>query len=206
MMMPPWLGKMASIDPTPMVSARPPSPPRRSPPRGREARATSRSGWDWRLWWVVGLCFGLGYGVSFRLLNLGAAERGGASQRFDVQPFPGTPLESLRERFGGEPRDIRGDLDQIEQEQQQQQDQADIEKRRAAIEERAARERRQLLEGPNAPLSGEHGASPPAEAEPPMAPVLPPPQAPPVSEREAAGPPPAAPPPLAPPPTPGSKP
>ncbi len=188
-----------------MVQASRPSPQRRSPQGGRAARPIASAGWDWRVWLVVGLAFGIGYGVSYRLLNLAGPEGGGASQRFDVQPFPGTPLQSLRDRFGGEPRDIRADLDQLEQELKQQQEQTEIEKRRAAMEERDAKERQQLLEGPAAPAEGASGVpSPPAEL--PATPELPAPQAPPAREREAAAPPPVAPPPLAPPATPGSQP
>jgi hypothetical protein len=155
----------------------------------------------------VGLCFGLGYGVSHRLLNLGIEKDKGASQRFDVQPFPGTSLESLRQRFGGEASDIRGDLDRIDQERQQQQDAAEIEKRRSAMEEREAVERRRTLEGPDGTTGGEGGTTPPAiEAESPPAPVLPPTRTPPAREREAAGPAPVAPPPLSAPPAPGAQP
>ncbi len=190
----PGLGKMASNDPPSMVTARPDSPPRSAPPGGTGTRRASRPGWDWRVWWLVGLCFGLGYGVSHRLLNLGGEEEKGASQRFEVQPFPGTTLESLRQRFGGEARDIRGDLDLIELEEQRKRDAAEIEKRRSALEERAAEERERLYQEPESATESVPGSSPPAiEAEPV-------PRTPPAREREAAAPAPAVPPPLAPPP------
>jgi hypothetical protein len=189
----PGLGKMASNDPPSMVTARPDSPPRSAPPGGTGTRR-ARPGWDWRVWWLVGLCFGLGYGVSHRLLNLGGEEEKGASQRFEVQPFPGTTLESLRQRFGGQARDIRGDLDLIELEEQRKRDAAEIEKRRSALEERAAEEREPLYREPESATETVPGASPPAiEAEPV-------PRTPPAREREAAAPSPAVPPPLAPPP------
>jgi hypothetical protein len=35
-------------------------------------------------------------------------------QGFEVRPFPGTSLESLRLRFGAESQEIRGDLDLLE--------------------------------------------------------------------------------------------
>jgi hypothetical protein len=149
----------------------------------------------------VGLCFGLGYGVSHRLLNLRIGEETGPSQRFDVQPFPGTSLESLRQRFGGEARDIRGDLDQIELEQQQKQDAAEIEKRRSELEKREAEERQRLFQEPEAPAESVRRSSPPTiEAEPAPAPPAPAPRTPPARERESAAPPPVAPPPAAPPP------
>ncbi len=174
-----------------MVTARPPSSPGSAPPRGQGPRAAARRGWDWRIWGLVGLCFGLGYGVSHRLLNLGVEEETGASERFEVKPAPGTGLESLRQRFGGEATDIRGDLDLLELEQQQQKEAAEIEKRRAALEEREARQREAL----DRPTEPDRGNSPPAiEAGPPPAPVPRPTRTPPARVREAAAPAPAAPP------------
>jgi len=159
------------------------------------------------VWWIVGLCFGLGYGASLRLLSLGGEKERGASQRFDVQPAPGTTLESLRQRFGGEARDIRGDLDQIELEQQQKQEEADLKERRRAMEEREAQERKRLLEPTGDPLQSDQPPAPGApDAELPSAPALPPPRTPPAREREAAGPAPIAPPPVSAPPAPGNQP
>ncbi len=175
-----------------MVTARPPSSPGRTPPRGQGPRAAARRGWDWRIWGIVGLCFGLGYGVSHRLLNLGIEAQTGASQRFEVKPFPGTGLDSLRQRFGGPATDIRGDLDLIDLEEQQQKEAAEIEKRRAALEEREARQRQ--LEAPDRSTDPDRGPSPPAiEALPPPAPSPPPTRNPPARVREAPAPAPAAP-------------
>ncbi|MCT0208760.1 hypothetical protein [Synechococcus sp. CS-1332] len=193
---------MAAIALTSMVTARP-----TSPPRGPRARGGSRPGWDWRVWWIVGLCFGLGYGASLRLMSLGGEDEQGASQRFDVQPAPGTTLDSLRQRFGGDARDIRGDLDLIEQEQQQKQEEADLKERRESMEEREAQERQRLLEQTSTPIEGDPpSATGPGDVESLSAPVLPPPRTPPAREREAAGPAPIAPPPVSGPPAPGTQP
>lgn len=198
----PRLGKMAAIALTSMVTARP-----ASPPRGPRPRPAGRLGWDWRVWWIVGLCFGLGYGASLRLLSLGGENGRGASQRFDVQPSPGTTLESLRQRFGGEAREIRGDLDLMELEQQQKQEQADLEERRRSMEEREAQERQRLLESSEDTYQSDQPAAlGGAEAGSPSAPALSPPQTPPAREREAAGPAPIAPPALSAPPAPGDQP
>ena len=75
----------------------------------------------WRTPLVVGVCFGLGYGITHRLLALqwpGFVQLG---QGFDVRPFPGTSRESLRQTFGAEGQAIRGDLDLMELEAQNRQ-------------------------------------------------------------------------------------
>ncbi len=201
------LGKMAATALTSMVTARPSSPPSGATPSGPRARAGSSPAWDWRLWWIVGLCFGLGYAASLRLLSLGGEEERGTSQRFDVQAAPGTTLESLRQRFGGEAREIRGDLDLIDLEQQQKQEQAEIEERRRAMEEREVQEGQRLLEPSEDPLQTTPPAAPgAADAGAPSVPALPQPRTPPAREREAAGPAPIAPPPLSASPAPGNQP
>ena len=58
---------------------------------------------------VVGVCFGLGYGVSQRLFNLQVGELVQFGRNFDVQPFPGSSLESLRLRFGSDSESILAD-------------------------------------------------------------------------------------------------
>lgn len=197
---------MAVIALMSMVTARPPSTPGGATPGGAPPR-TARPAWDWRLWAVVGLCFGVGYAASLRLLSLADPEEGGNRQRFDVQPAPGTTLDSLRQRFGGDAREIRGDLDLLELEQEQQQEAAAIEERRRQMEERDAQERQRLLEGGESVPPAYQPATPGAgDAGLPPAPALTPPRTPPASEREAAGPAPIAPPPVSAPPAPGSQP
>ena len=65
---------------------------------------------------VAGVCFGLAYGVSQRLLALNVGELIRFGQGFDVQVFPGTSLESLRLRFGAADAELRGnqELQQLE--------------------------------------------------------------------------------------------
>ena len=67
---------------------------------------------------LVGFCFGLGYGVTQRLLALQLPPLVRLGQGFEVRPFPGTSLESLRLRFGAENQEIRGDADLLQLEQQ----------------------------------------------------------------------------------------
>jgi hypothetical protein len=77
---------------------------------GRPARKAPRS----RVWLgplVIGLCFALGFGVSRRLLEWNATPWTDLGHGFDVQPFPGTSLESLRMRFGAQGQSLRGNPD-----------------------------------------------------------------------------------------------
>ncbi|MCP9839178.1 hypothetical protein KBY93_00840 [Synechococcus sp. J7-Johnson] len=83
-----------------------PSPPKRWAP--------------WVLPLAAGLCFGVGYGLTDRLLSLGQGEPVKLDQSFDPKPFPGTSLESLRLRFGADRQELRGDLELIELEREQQ--------------------------------------------------------------------------------------
>lgn len=76
------------------------------------ARPRPRPRWQAPL--LVGFCFGLGYGVTHRLLALQLPSLVRLGQGFEVRPFPGTSLESLRLRFGTDSQEIRGDLDLLE--------------------------------------------------------------------------------------------
>ena len=90
------------------------------------AESRRRRGMLWSSPLVAGLCFGLAYGVTHRLSNLNVGDWGRSGTGFDVQPFPGTSLESLTLRFGAPEAEIRGDLERQELERQQAaQDQGD---------------------------------------------------------------------------------
>lgn len=88
----------------------------------------------WRLWLVLGIGFGLGYGITERLVSLDVGDGRPSSQSFGVKAFPGTPLGTLRQRFGAENQQIRGDLDLLELERQRQRDQAEIKRRQEGLE------------------------------------------------------------------------
>ncbi|MFQ6537755.1 MULTISPECIES: hypothetical protein [Aphanothece] len=85
-------------------------------------RPLRRSRWRGPL--VAGFCFGLGYGVTQRLLALQLPALVQLRQGFEVREFPGTSLESLRLRFGSDSKEIRGDLELMELEQQAKQREA----------------------------------------------------------------------------------
>jgi hypothetical protein len=67
---------------------------------------------------VAGLCFGLAYGLTQRIVSLNVSELIRFGQGFDVQAFPGTSLESLRLRFGAAESELRGNLELNELERQ----------------------------------------------------------------------------------------
>lgn len=125
---------------------------------------------DWKRWLVLGACFGLGYGITHRLLALRLETGWNGHQRFEVKPFPGTELDSLRRRFGDASMQIRGDLDLLELERQQKQDAAAIERRRSEMEERERRRQEQDSQSEPAPIADPSADLPPL----PEPPVLPP--------------------------------
>ena len=112
---------------------------------------------------VVGVCFGLGYGVSQRLFNLQVGELVHFGRNFDVQPFPGSSLESLRLQFGSSSESILADLESLDQQRLQAEEAA-----RAGAE---AKEASVSPDGGLAPLEPLPG--PGADQEPPSAPDLP---------------------------------
>lgn len=68
---------------------------------------------------MAGLCFGLAYGLTQRLVSLNVADLIRFGQGFDVQVFPGTSYESLKLRFGAAEAELRGNLELQQLERQQ---------------------------------------------------------------------------------------
>lgn len=103
-----------------------------------------RRGMSWQTGLLLGLCFGLGYGLTHRLLPLNPLGGFQGQQKFGVKPFPGTGLRTFRENAGVETNELRADLDRIEREKKEKEQRAreeeEMAKRRAAIEEREGRE------------------------------------------------------------------
>jgi len=131
-----------------------------------------------RQWLILGACFGIGYGVTDRLVNLPFTPIWTNQQRFEVRPSPGTELETLRRQSGESSTPIRADLDQIELERQQKREAAELERRRAELEDRsgATGTNGEPLSEPSAPESG------PGDLHtPPEAPALPPAATPPAA-------------------------
>lgn len=137
----------------------------------------------WKGWLLLGVCFGLGYGITHRLLSL--RFEGGLSghQRFEVKAFPGTELDSLRRRFGDASMQIRGDLDLLELERQQKRDAAAIEQRRGEMEERERLRQEQAPQAETQPIAApaDPNADLPPLPQPPAPPAEPPVAAPPAA-------------------------
>ncbi|WP_254968615.1 hypothetical protein [Cyanobium sp. CH-040] len=144
-----------------------------APVRSTPARMPS----PWRLALVAGVCFGLGYGVVQRLMQLELPRGGRLSEPFRMRQFPGTSLDSLRLKLGEEPRPLRGDLGVLEQQEQQRK--AEEERARRDREMEAERRRESLADdldrdlepAPAPPLLPD--PAPPPAADPPPPPELP---------------------------------
>lgn len=80
----------------------------------------------WRTPLIVGICCGLGYAATNRLLALRLPAFLRLGQSFDVRPFPGHSLESLRRQFGNEGLPILAEPDFFEPDQQTSVPQEDL--------------------------------------------------------------------------------
>jgi len=145
-----------------------------SPPQAVPAGSEPVPRTGWKRWLLLGACFGLGYGIPQRLLSLDLNLRLSSPERFSVQPFPGTELNSLRRRSGALSLPIRADLDLLELEQQQRREADAIEQRRAEIEARDRELAAPAEDGPQAPqappadpAAAPTPGAPPGATEPP---------------------------------------
>lgn len=122
----------------------------------------------WRGPLLAGLCFGLSYCLVQRLLDLELPQLIQLGHSFDVREVPGTSLDSLRLRLGGEAASIRGDLELLELELQQEQ--AERERARQQQEAEAQGQAEEGAGAPEAPFEEQ----PPQDGLPPLEPGLPP--------------------------------
>jgi hypothetical protein len=97
------------------------------------------------MWLFVGACFGLGYGLTQRLMLINVSEAWKGEQLFAVKSFPGTSLPVLRQRAGGGEQPLRADLDLLAQERRKSEEARELERREAEMKRREeeARERNQ---------------------------------------------------------------
>jgi hypothetical protein len=116
---------------------------------------------------LAGLCFGLGYGLTHRLLALQWPSLVRLGQGFEVRPFPGTSLESLRLRFGADSQEVRGTLDLLELERQTAADKPPAQPEARPTAEAEARLTREELEAASELPADPELAAPRADAPPP---------------------------------------
>ena len=141
-----------------------------TPPRSRPR---------WQVPLLAGVCFGLGYGLTHRLLALQLPSLVRLGEGFEVRPFPGTSLESLRLRFGDDSQEVRGNLDLLELERQTNADQAaDQPQARPTAEVDAGLVRDQLEAASDLPGDPEPAPEPRLQPPAPRAEAPPPPQLP----------------------------
>ena len=129
------------------------------------APARPRPRWQGPL--VVGICFGLGFGITHRLLALQLPSLVRLGQGFEVRPFPGTSLESLRLRFGAESQEIRGDLDLLELENKPAADPAELNPDAQTLSQPEAGLREAPLDPAPVPAPRPPASAPRLEAPPP---------------------------------------
>lgn len=129
----------------------------------------------WQVPLLAGVCFGLGYGLTHRLLALQLPSLVRLGEGFEVRPFPGTSLESLRLRFGDDSQEVRGNLDLLELERQTNADQPQA---RPTAEVDAGLVRDQLEAASDLPGDPEPAPEPRLQPPAPRAEAPPPPQLP----------------------------
>lgn len=155
-------------------------PPHTRPRQVRQAAIASPP--RWRRWLLLGLCFGLGYGLTQRLLDVRWGEGSTKAPSFKPKSPPeGTTLEELRRREGSQPKPLAADLEELSRQQKEEKEKEAGAQREEAERQNAAREaekerlesdRRRLEEMDSSPEP-----TPQAVTEPSLeAPVLPPPE------------------------------
>lgn len=172
-----------------------PSPTTRSRRPARQAKATPR----WRRWLLIGLFFGIGHGLTQRLMEVRWGEGSNRPPAFRAKaPSGGTSLEELRRQHGQKAKPLIADLDTLAREKREE-----TEKQAAAKREEEARQKASLqqekdrMESERRRLEAFNSPTEPDLAEPPRqevaVPTTPPTPELPPPEPFAAEPPAAAP-------------
>jgi hypothetical protein len=162
--------------PAPSSTNRPRRQARLAPPAPR-----------WRRWLLLGLLFGLGYGLTQRLLALRWEDDGSRPPAFRAKaPSGGTSLEELRRRHGDQARPLTADLETLARQKQEEQKKKEAARREESARLEAAKqeektrlenERRRLeeLNRPPEPEASEPIRQPDPMLSTPPTPELPPP-------------------------------
>jgi hypothetical protein len=158
-----------------------PSPPPRTRRQLRRADPPPR----WRRWLLLGLFFGLGYGMTQRLLEVrwdGGDHRTPAFRA--KSPAGGTPLDDLRRRNGSSSKPLTADLETLARQKRERKDQQEAAKRAESerlkeagqLEGGTVEERRQRLDDfgtPTEPAAPDAAADRATPSFTPAAPELP---------------------------------
>ncbi|MFM7640772.1 MAG: hypothetical protein ACKO45_04395 [Cyanobium sp.] len=154
-----------------------PPPPTR-PRQVRQAAIASRP--RWRRWLLLGLCFGLGYGLTQRLLDVRWGEGSTKAPSFKPKSPPeGTTLEELRRREGSQAKPLAADLEELSRKQQEEKEkEAGAKREEAAERQNAARDaEKERLESDRRRLEELNGSEEPTPTTPEL-PLSPPAAAP----------------------------
>lgn len=140
--------------------------------------------WTWRHWLALGACFGIGHGITERLIELRADDGRAGVQNFGVQAFPGQTLDAMRQRYGKPGLPVRADLDALQEERRSRLEKAEAERRRGDLDDRIEPEDRQASQeterariealAPKEPVTPAVPALPPLNPEPSPAAAEPP--------------------------------
>jgi len=114
-----------------------PSPTTRTRRQARLAPPAPR----WRRWLLLGLFFGLGHGLTQRLMEVRWQENSNRPPAFRAKsPSGGTSLEELRRRQGDQTKPLAADLDTLAREKRDQQQKQEAAKREEAARLNAAQQ------------------------------------------------------------------
>lgn len=151
------------------------APPPKTRPRQARREPTPPSP-RWRRWLLLGLIFGLGYGITQRLLEVPWGEGTPKAPTFkEKSPPSGTTLDEMRERQGEKPKPLPADLEELgrqQREEENKEQEAEQEEEREGNRESPVQKKRKEVEP-----SIERNPSPTSPAQPPT--LVPPPPVPP---------------------------
>ena len=162
-----------------------PSPQTRS---RRQARSASAAAPRWRRWLLLGLFFGLGHGLTQRVLEMSWGEGSDRPPAFRAMPpSGGATLEQLRQQHGEKAKPLTADLEALARQKREEQDKAEAAKREEAARQKAAlQQEKDRLQSEGRRVEEFNAPPEPAGAEPirqentfpatPPTPQLPPPE------------------------------
>ena len=153
--------------------------------RPRPARRAA-SGPRWRRWLLLGLFFGLGYGLTQRLLEVRWGEGSTRAPAFKPKSTPsGTPLGELRQQKGDNSQPLAADLEKLARQQREEKEKQEALKQEQTQRQNAAiEEEKKSLESGRRRLEEMGNSQEPLTPEPttPEVPQLPPPTPPPIEQ------------------------